>query len=196
MCSEPTASERASGRTSAEVRGHPLGQALPGLLAGLLFGVGLVVSGMSDPAKVIDFLDVMGAWDPSLAFVLAGATGTAFAGFRLVRRRERPLVHAAFELPTRRDVDAPLVVGATLFGVGWGVGGFCPGPAWTALPLLAPGTLVFVPAMVFGLWTGGRGRTSGLPRNRRAGSRCAVHGRGGEPTCLLIRIIALIPSWN
>ena len=122
-----------------------------GLLAGLLFGVGLVVSGMSDPAKVLNFLDVLGHWDPSLAFVLGGATSTAWLGFRRVRRREQPLVLARFELPTRRDVDARLVGGAALFGLGWGIGGYCPGPAWTALPLAAPGTLAFLPAMLAGM---------------------------------------------
>ena len=138
-----------------------------GLLAGLLFGVGLVVSGMSDPAKVLNFLDVLGHWDPSLAFVLGGATTTAWLGFRLVRRRARPVVLARFELPTRRDVDARLVGGAALFGLGWGVGGYCPGPAWTALPLAAPGTLAFVPAMLAGMalatwWTNRDDRVEGV----------------------------------
>lgn len=146
--------------------------ALLGLLAGLLFGVGLVVSGMSDPAKVLNFLDVFGTWDPSLAFVLGGASTTAFLGYRLVRRRDRPVVFDAFELPTRSDVDARLVGGAALFGVGWGIGGFCPGPAWTALTLAAPGTLAFLPAMLVGMgamtwWSGrrrvGSGRSAAAP---------------------------------
>ena len=134
-----------------------------GLLAGLLFGIGLVVSGMSDPAKVLNFLDVLGTWDPSLAFVLGGASTTAWLGYRLVRRRERPVELEAFQIPTRDDIDAHLVGGAATFGVGWGVGGFCPGPAWTALTLAAPGTLVFLPSMLVGMalvsWWNGRERT-------------------------------------
>jgi len=125
---------------------------LLGLFAGLVFGVGLVVSGMSDPAKVLNFLDVLGTWDPSLAFVMGGASLTAFIGYRLVWRRPRPLSRGEFEVPTRRDIDAPLLGGAALFGLGWGLGGFCPGPAWTALSLGAPGTLVFLPAMLLGMW--------------------------------------------
>lgn len=124
---------------------------VPGVAAGLLFGCGLVVSGMSDPAKVLNFLDVLGAWDPSLAFVMGGASVTAWIGFRLVSRRQRPMVLAEFQVPTGRAIDARLVLGAALFGIGWGSGGFCPGPAWTAMPLLAPGTLVFLPAMVAGM---------------------------------------------
>jgi len=133
-----------------------------GFLAGLLFGLGLVVSGMSNPAKVLNFLDVAGAWDPSLAFVMAGATVTAFLGYRLVFRARRPLLAADFDLPTSRAIDRPLLTGAALFGIGWGIGGFCPGPAWTALPLMAPGTLVFLPAMLAGHWIGLRAKGAGV----------------------------------
>ena len=119
---------------------------------GLLFGLGLVVSGMSDPAKVLNFLDIAGTWDPSLAFVMGGAVAVAFVGYRLVLRRPRPLLADRFELPTRRDVDARVVAGPAVFGIGWGLGGFCPGPALTALGLAAPGTLAFVPAMLAGMW--------------------------------------------
>ena len=129
-----------------------------GFLSGLVFGIGLIVSGMANPAKVLNFLDVLGPWDPSLAFVMGGASVTAFIGYRLVWRRARPLLLDRFDLPGRSPVDAPLLTGAALFGLGWGIGGFCPGPAWTALPLLAPGTLVFVPAMLLGLWAGRRVR--------------------------------------
>ena len=127
-------------------------RSLLGLLCGLVFGIGLVVSGMSDPAKVLNFLDVLGDWDPSLAFVMGGASLTALIGYRLVWRRDAPLVLSAFDLPTRTAVDARLLGGAVLFGVGWGISGFCPGPAWTALPLAATGTLVFLPAMLLGMW--------------------------------------------
>jgi uncharacterized membrane protein YedE/YeeE len=120
--------------------------------AGLIFGLGLVVSGMSDPAKVLNFLDLIGTWDPSLAFVMGGAVLVTFVGYRLALARRAPLLGSRFELPTRKDVDPRLVGGAALFGLGWGLGGYCPGPALTALPLAAPGTLVFLPAMLAGMW--------------------------------------------
>jgi uncharacterized membrane protein YedE/YeeE len=91
-----------------------------------------------------------------LAFVMGGATLTAFIGYRLVWRRDAPVLGGSFDIPTSRSIDRPLLTGAALFGIGWGIGGFCPGPALTALPLLAPGTLVFVPAMLAGLWLGVR----------------------------------------
>lgn len=127
-----------------------------GFLGGLVFGVGLVIAGMSDPAKVLNFLGVAGAWDPSLAFVMGGASLTTFAGYRLAWRRARPVAMPAFDVPENGAIDRPLLTGAALFGIGWGIGGFCPGLAWTALPLLAPGTLAFLPAMLAGLWLGGR----------------------------------------
>ncbi len=126
-----------------------------GFLAGLIFGVGLVISGMSDPAKVLNFLDLAGAWDPSLAFVMGGASVTAFIGYRLVWKRPAPLVMPDFDIPQSTAIDRPLLIGAALFGIGWGIGGFCPGPAWTALPLAAPGTLIFIPMMLIGILIGG-----------------------------------------
>ncbi|MDF2618097.1 MAG: protein of unknown function YeeE/YedE [Xanthobacteraceae bacterium] len=125
---------------------------LVNLALGLLFGVGLVVSGMSNPAKVLNFLDLFGSFDPSLAFVMGGAVIVAFVGFRLARLRATPVLAPAFQLPTRRDIDTRVIVGPALFGIGWGLGGFCPGPAFTALGLGAAGTLVFVPAMLAGMW--------------------------------------------
>ncbi len=130
-----------------------------GFLSGLVFGLGLVISGMSNPAKVLNFLDLAGTWDPSLAFVMGGATVTAFIGYRLVRRRTAPAFESTFDVLASTRIDRPLIFGAALFGTGWGIGGFCPGPAWTALPLLAPGTLIFVPAMLAGLWLGARGKS-------------------------------------
>lgn len=125
---------------------------LVNLALGLLFGVGLVVSGMADPAKVLNFLDFFGAWDPSLAFVMGGGVLTAFIGYRLVLRRKQPIAGGSFQLPTRTDIDARVIAGPAIFGIGWGLGGFCPGPAFTALGLGATGTLAFVPAMILGMW--------------------------------------------
>lgn len=122
------------------------------LIVGLLFGAGLVVSGMANPAKVLNFLDLFGSWDPSLAFVMGGAVIVAFIGFRLVFRRAKPILSQSFHLPTRRDIDARVVVGPAIFGIGWGLGGFCPGPALAALGFGATGTLAFVPAMILGMW--------------------------------------------
>jgi uncharacterized membrane protein YedE/YeeE len=124
------------------------------LLAGLLFGAGLVVSGMSRPAKVLGFLDLgaipQGGWDPSLAFVMAGALLVTVPGFAWARRRKRPLHADKFHLPARRDIDVPLIAGAVLFGLGWGLVGYCPGPALTAL-LLVPQALPFILAMTGGM---------------------------------------------
>ncbi|MFT0891689.1 DUF6691 family protein [Pseudochelatococcus sp. G4_1912] len=121
------------------------------LLTGLLFGIGLVISGMSDPAKVLNFLDLFGSWDPSLAFVMGGAVIVAFIGYRFVLKREHPLFDTQFHLPTNQDIDRSLIIGAAVFGVGWGLGGFCPGPAFVALGLAHTGTLAFVPAMLVGM---------------------------------------------
>jgi uncharacterized membrane protein YedE/YeeE len=137
-------------------------------LAGLIFGLGLVISGMSNPAKVLNFLDVFGSWDPSLAFVMAGAVLVTGIGYRLVLARPRPLFAASFQLPTRRDIEPRLIVGPTIFGIGWGLSGFCPGPAFTALGLATPGALVFVPAMLIGFalarWLARRASAAPLPQ--------------------------------
>lgn len=122
------------------------------LALGLLFGIGLVISGMSDPAKVLNFLDLAGTWDASLAFVMGGAVAVAFLGYRLVLRRDRPVVGTKFRIPTRTELEPRIFVGPAIFGFGWGLAGFCPGPALTALSLAAPGTLIFVPAMFAGMW--------------------------------------------
>jgi uncharacterized membrane protein YedE/YeeE len=124
---------------------------LVNLLLGLLFGIGLVVSGMADPAKVLNFLDLAGTWDPSLLFVMGGAAITTFVGYRFVLKRSRPLLAEDFQLPSRRDIDGRLLFGAGLFGIGWGLGGFCPGPVLTTIGLGATGTLWFVPAMFVGM---------------------------------------------
>lgn len=124
-----------------------------GLFSGLIFASGLLISGMANPAKVLNFLDVLGQWDPSLAFVMGGAVACTLVGYPLVQRRRHPMFSSGFELPTRRDVDQPLIVGAVLFGIGWGVSGYCPGPLWTSLAGLAPGTLIFAAFMVVGMWS-------------------------------------------
>lgn len=130
---------------------------LAGFVSGLIFGLGLVISGMSNPAKVLNFLDVFGTWDPSLAFVMGGAAVTAFVGYRLAWMRGSPIYADKFDVPTNTSIDGKLLTGAAIFGLGWGIGGFCPGPAWTAQPMLAPGALVFLPAMLLGLWLGNGG---------------------------------------
>ncbi len=128
---------------------------LSGLVSGLLFGIGLVVSGMSNPAKVLNFLDLAGDWDPSLLFVMLGAVVVTFLGYRLAQQQARPAFAERFHLPTRVDIDPPLILGAACFGLGWGISGFCPGPALTGLLLMAPGTLIFVPSMLLGMWIAG-----------------------------------------
>lgn len=123
------------------------------LLSGLIFGLGLILSGMADPAKVLNFLDLAGSWDPSLAFVMGGAILVTAPGFAwLARARSRPFFDSAFRIPQSRDLDPKLITGAAIFGTGWGLGGFCPGPALTSLPIGATGTLIFVPFMLVGMW--------------------------------------------
>ncbi len=128
-----------------------MSQIFASLIAGLLFGIGLAVSQMVNPAKVLNFLDFTGTWDPSLAFVLAGAVGTAAVGFRLIRRRTAPLFADAFQLPTARHIDWRLVIGSAIFGIGWGLVGFCPGPAVAALAIEQTGVGLFVVAMLAGM---------------------------------------------
>lgn len=124
---------------------------LAAALAGLVFGLGLIVSGMADPAKVLGFLDLAGAWDPSLALVMAGAIAVGVAAFAVARRRTVSLLGEAMRLPTARDIDRRLVMGSVMFGVGWGLAGFCPGPALVALGMGEGGAVLFVLAMVAGM---------------------------------------------
>lgn len=130
-------------------------QVFAALFAGFVFGIGLVVSGMSNPAKVQNFLDVLamrtGTWDGSLMLVMGGALVVAGIGFRFVFRRKQPLFADLFYLPSDRRFDVKLLAGAALFGIGWGIGGICPGPAIVSLPLMDRGILVFVPAMLLGM---------------------------------------------
>jgi uncharacterized protein len=124
-------------------------------LIGLLFGSGLVVAGMSDPAKVQNFLDLAaipsGGWDPSLAFVMGAGTLVTYLGYRFVLKRKQPIFDTLFHLPKAKNIDAPIVIGPAIFGIGWGLGGFCPGPAFTALGTGSSEALIFVVAMVLGM---------------------------------------------
>lgn len=131
-------------------------------LVGLLFGLGLILSGMSDPGKVLGFLDLAGAWDPSLVFVMAGAIAVSVFGFAFARKRTRAMLGGAMQLPTARDIDRRLVLGSLVFGVGWGLVGFCPGPALVALGAGHWQAMVFTLAMLAGLalheWSARPGR--------------------------------------
>jgi uncharacterized membrane protein YedE/YeeE len=118
---------------------------------GLLFGLGLMLAGMTDPGKVIGFLDLAGSWDPSLAFVMGGAIAVGMGAFALARGRTVALLGGAMHLPTARDIDRRLVLGSLAFGVGWGLAGFCPGPAVVALATGHPKAVVFVAAMLAGM---------------------------------------------
>ncbi|HEX7045787.1 MAG TPA: DUF6691 family protein [Burkholderiales bacterium] len=120
------------------------------LVAGLIFGFGLAVSRMVEPAKVIGFLDVAGRWDPSLLLVMAGAVGVMFVAYRLIVRRPKPLLAAQFTLPSKLEIDRPLLLGAAIFGVGWGLAGYCPGPGIAALGLGTWEAPVFVAALAAG----------------------------------------------
>jgi uncharacterized membrane protein YedE/YeeE len=120
-------------------------------VCGLIFGLGLVISQMSNPAKVLNFLDFAGTWDPSLAFVMGGAVVVAAIGFWLARSRKTPLLAQSFHLPSKTNIDARLLCGAALFGIGWGLVGFCPGPALTALAFGRREPVLFVAAMIVGM---------------------------------------------
>ncbi len=121
-------------------------------LVGVIFGTGIVVSGMANPAKVINFFDVAGTWDPSLAFVMGGALITTAIGYRLVFGRSRPLFEGKFMLPTARNLDARLIGGSAVFGIGWGIAGFCPGGALPALGTGRIDVIAFVGAMLIGIF--------------------------------------------
>jgi len=124
---------------------------LASLLAGLVFGLGLIVSGMANPAKVLGFLDLSGAWDPSLAFVMAGAIAVGMVAFMLARRRTVSILGVEMRLPSARHIDRRLIAGSLLFGIGWGIAGFCPGPGLVALGMGEVKALVFVAAMLAGM---------------------------------------------
>ena len=131
-------------------------------IVGLIFGLGLIVSGMANPQKVLGFLDLAGPWDPSLALVMGGAVAVGLIGFALARKRERSLLGEPMQLPTHKDIDAPLLVGGALFGIGWGLAGYCPGPALVGVSAGVGSAIIFTLAMLagmllFGLWQRRRG---------------------------------------
>jgi len=127
-------------------------RAVLALLSGLIFGLGLMLGGMSNPAKVKAFLDLAGAWDPSLALVMGGAVGVGLLAFAYAKRQSRAWSGDAMEIPNNKRIDARLAVGGLLFGVGWGIAGFCPGPALVALGQGMEAAWIFVPAMLLGIW--------------------------------------------
>ncbi len=120
-------------------------------LIGLIFGIGISVSGMANPAKVLNFFDVAGTWDPSLAFVMGGAVIVTYLGYRFVLRRPMPVMADRFHLPTNRIIDARLLGGSAVFGIGWGIGGFCPGGALPALGTGSPDVFIFTGALLAGI---------------------------------------------
>lgn len=124
---------------------------LTSLICGILFGIGLTISGMVNPAKVIGFLDVTGNWDPTLAFVMGGAMVPMFLAWALKKSVKHPIVESTFQLPQKTEVDRPLLIGATLFGAGWGMAGICPGPGLAALTFGENGIVIFVLAMIAGM---------------------------------------------
>lgn len=133
-------------------------QVVLALLSGTLFGAGLAVSGMCDPARVRAFLDLFGAWDPTLAFVMGGAMLPMALAWILQRRMDAPHLHDAFHLPETRTIDRKLLIGAALFGIGWGIAGLCPGPALADLALVPRAALPFVAAMLIGMFAQSRMR--------------------------------------
>lgn len=139
-------------------------KSLVALMAGMLFGAGLVVGGMTDPGKVIGFLDLAGKWDPSLAFVMGAALCVTLPVFQILKGRSRPVLESRFFLPTKTDLDPQLLVGSALFGIGWGIAGLCPGPAVANLSTGSPEVLAFVIAMIVGMWLSDRVTAIGAGR--------------------------------
>lgn len=133
---------------------NPLHRPGAAFASGLIFGIGLCLSQMVNPVRVLGFLDVLGLWDPTLAVVMAAAVVTAFIGFRVVMNSGKPALAEFFLLPKSGSIDVPLIAGAVIFGAGWGIAGFCPGPAVTALGALSTPALIFLGAMILGLGIG------------------------------------------
>ncbi|MEH6404758.1 MAG: DUF6691 family protein [Sneathiella sp.] len=132
-------------------------------IAGVLFGYGLALSGMLSPSKIVGFLDVTGNWDPSLAFVMGGAVMVTFVSFKILLKRPLPIFGDRFHLPKASDIDRRLLIGAGLFGIGWGIGGFCPGPVISSLAYASPKVVVFVFAMLVGMFLAKRFSSKSAP---------------------------------
>lgn len=126
--------------------------ALTSFLVGFLFAIGLGISGMTQPAKIIGFLDVFGAWDPTLIFVMLGAIAVHFVTYKIIRKNKTPLLSNNWHVPTRREITPSLIFGSLLFGVGWALGGYCPGPAVTSLASLQTRPFIFVISMLLGMY--------------------------------------------
>jgi len=145
---------------------------LVGLIAGFIFGLGLCLSGLADPAVVQSFLDVAGAWNPTLLFVMGAGQAVTLIGYRLVFGRDRPLLSSSFNLPTANAIDTPLISGAVIFGIGWGLAGYCPGPAIVSLTSGRLEVFEFITAMLAGMiavrWM--RARPAALPKVQRQSS--------------------------
>jgi uncharacterized membrane protein YedE/YeeE len=139
------------------------------LLAGVVFGAGLTISQMVNPLKIIDFLDFFGSWDPSLAFVMASALAVSFVGFRAILRRPHPVFATEFSVPSARRIDARLIGGSALFGIGWGLAGYCPGPAVASLAYGRWQSAIFVAAMIAGMVLWERWGATGTALAERAG---------------------------
>ena len=127
-------------------------------ISGIIFSFGLIIAGMSNPAKVISFLDVSGKWDPSLAFVMIGAIVITAIGYKITLTREKPLFADSFQIPQKVVMDKQLILGAIIFGIGWGLAGICPGPALTLVSLAPKTALMFIIPMIIGLKLGGKVR--------------------------------------
>ncbi len=140
-------------------------RALAAGLIGLVFGTGIAISGMANPTKVLNFFDVAGTWDPSLLLVMGAALGITAIGYRLVLKRPRPVLEETFHVPANRKLDLPLIGGSAVFGIGWGIAGFCPGGAIPALGLGEPSAWIFVAAMLTGI---AGARTLRIARQQRA----------------------------
>lgn len=141
---------------------------LAALLIGMVFGAGIAIAGMANPAKILNFFDIAGDWDPSLAFVMGGALSVALIGYRFVLKRPGPVFDSRFHLPTRRDIDPALIGGSALFGIGWGIGGFCPGGSIPAIGLGKPQAMLFVLAMLAGIWLARSLRRRSADRSRQS----------------------------
>lgn len=120
-------------------------------LCGLLFGTGILISGMANPAKVLNFFDIFGTWDPSLVFVMGGALATTIIGYRIVWKRQAPFLSSGFNIPEKKAIDLQLIGGAGLFGIGWGIAGYCPGAALPVLGTATPEGVIFVAALIAGI---------------------------------------------